>query len=102
MNSTSANASEPSKRARPPMRKAGSRPPAPPARQRPGTTSQRRQHRQSASQANAPAREDTKRVRLLLTAIDSNTPPPIPSPSPAAGPPGADEDLCGFESAKID
>ena len=26
----------------------------------------------------------------------------IPAPSPAAGPPGADEDLCGFESAKID
>ena len=63
------------------MRKAGSRPPAPPARQRPGTTSQRRQHQQSASQANAPTREDTKRARLLLTAIDSNTPPPIPSPS---------------------
>lgn len=90
------------KQTRPPMRKAGSRPPAPPARQRPGTTSQRRQHQQSASQANTPTREDTKRARLLLTAIDSNTPPPIPSPGPAAGPPGADEDLCGFESAKID
>ena len=90
------------KQTRPPMRKAGSGPPAPPAMQRPGTASQRRQHQQSASPANAPAREDTKCARLLLTAIDSNTPPPIPSPSPAAGPPGADEDLCGFESAKID
>lgn len=62
MNSTSTNASEPSKRTRLPMRKAGNRPPAPPARQRPGTTSQRRQHQQSASLANAPAREDTKRA----------------------------------------
>lgn len=102
MNSASTNASEPNKRARLHMRKVGSRLPAPPARQRPGTTSQRRQHQQSASPANAHTREDTKRARLLLTAIDSDIPPPIPSPSPAAGPPGADEDLCGFESAKID
>lgn len=101
MNSTSTNASEPNKRARPCARQAAGRQHRQPGRDQ-ATTSQRRQHQQSASQANAPAREDTKRARLLLTAIDSNTPPPIPSPSPAAGPPGADEDLCGFESAKID
>ena len=100
MNSASTNASEPSKRARPPMRKAGSRPPAPPARQRPGTAPPAPPAQQSASQANTPTREDTKRARLLLTAIDSNTPPPIPSPGPAAGPPGADEDLCGFKSTQ--
>ena len=69
------------KQTRPPMRKAGSRPPAPPARQRPGTTSQRRQHQQSASQANAPAREDTN-------ARDFSSPPliairPLLYPPPA-------------------
>lgn len=69
---------------RPPMRKAGSRPPAQPGRQRPGT-SQRRQHQQSASQPNAPAREDTKRARLLLTAIDSNIPPSYTLPQSGGG-----------------
>jgi hypothetical protein len=88
MNSTSANASEPSKRARPCARQAAGRQhrhpgrgQAPPPRQRPGTTSQRRQHQQSASQANAPAREDTN-------ARDFSSPPliairPLLYPPPA-------------------
>ena len=90
------------KQTRPPMRKAGSRPPAPPARQRPGTTSQRRQHQQSASQANAPAREDTNARDFSSPPLIAIRPLLYPPPAPAAGPPGADEDLCGFESAKID
>lgn len=86
---------------RPPMRKAGSRPPAPPARQRPGTTSQRRQHQQSASQANAPTREDTKRARLLLTAIDSNTPLLYPPPARRRVLPAQTRTFAGSRAQKL-
>lgn len=83
------------------MRKAGSRPPAPPARQRPGTTSQRRQHQQSASQANAPTREDTKRARLLLTAIDSNTPLLYPPPARRRVLPAQTRTFAGSRAQKL-
>ena len=80
MNSTSANASEPSKRARPCARQAAGRQHRQPGRGQ-APPRQRRQHQQSASQANAPAREDTN-------ARDFSSPPliairPLLYPPPA-------------------
>lgn len=68
----------------------------------------RHRHASAASTSRAPAKQ-TRPPAKIPNARDFSSPPLIaihpllyPPPGPAAGPPGADEDLCGFESAKID
>ena len=85
MNSASTNASEPSKRARPPMRKAGNRPPAPPARQRPSTTSK---HHQPAPPAPA-ERQPSKRARPRRYQTRDFSSPPLIAIHPLLYPPPA-------------
>ena len=99
MNSTSTNASEPNKRARPCARQAAGRQHRQPGRDQAPPAS-------AASTSRAPAKQ-TRPPAKIPNARDFSSPPliaihpPIPSPARRRVLPGADEDLCGFESAKL-
>lgn len=104
MNSASTSTSRaPAQQTRPPAHAQG--------RQQATSTASQAETRHHQPAPPAPAeRQPSKRAHpRRYQTRDFSSPPLIaiypllyPPPSQAAGPPGADEDLCGFESAKID